>query len=113
MLTLGATQKPRQTAGLTQRVQAGIAAGQNLPRVALVADVPDDLVARRIESGAERDPQLHDAESGADVAAGLRHDVDQLLVDLVRELLQLLRLERLNVLGTLDRIENQFGLVTM
>ena len=78
-----------------------------------MAHVPDDLVARRIERGAERDGQLDHAEARADVAAGLRHDVDEALAHLVGERLQLLGLQRLDVCGTANPLENQLGLVTM
>src|SRR5205085_7131228 len=44
--TLVAPQEPRQAARLTQRRQALVAAGEDLPRVALVAHVPHDPVAR-------------------------------------------------------------------
>ena len=78
-----------------------------------MADVPDDLVTGRVERGAEGHGQLDDTEPGADVTAGLRYDVDETLPHFARELLQLLRRERLDVLGTVNRFENQLGLVTM
>ena len=47
-----------------------VAAGEHLVRIPLVPDVPHELVARRVEAVVQRDRQLDDAESGADVAAG-------------------------------------------
>src|SRR5213075_3164039 len=44
VLALIAPQKAGQAALLPQRVQPVVAAGEDLPRVALVADIPDDLV---------------------------------------------------------------------
>ena len=110
---LTAAQEAREASLLAQRVELVVAAGENLPRISLMADIPDDLVDRRIEGGAQRHRQLHDAEAGPDVAAGLRDDIDQPLPDLVGQLLQLLRRQGLDVLGIVDRLENQFGLVTM
>jgi hypothetical protein len=78
-----------------------------------MAHIPDDFVARRLEGSAEGDGQLDDAQSRADVTACLRDHVDEPLPHFVRELSELLRRERLNVFGTMDRFENQFGLVTM
>src|SRR2546427_106790 len=113
VLALSAAQKAGPPPARPQRVQPVVAAGQVLPRIALMADAPDDLAARRVEGGAERARQLDDAQAGADVTAGLRHHVDQALPDFVGQLLELLRGKRLHVLGTMDRLENQFGLVTM
>ena len=62
---------------LAQRLEVGVPAGQQLVRIALVPDVPDELVARRVEGVVERDRQLDDAKSRADVAAGARADIDQ------------------------------------
>ena len=66
-----------EPAFLPQRREAVVPAGEQLPGVALVADVPDDLVARGVEHVEQRDRQLDDAEARADVPAGLRDDVDQ------------------------------------
>jgi hypothetical protein len=43
VLALGSRLKTGETAFLPQRVQAVVAAGEHLVRVALVADVPDEL----------------------------------------------------------------------
>ena len=56
---------------------------------------------------------LDDAESGADVAAGLGHALDEPLAHFIRQLLQLGGREGFDVFGTADFLENQFGLVTM
>src|SRR5438445_788103 len=85
VLALAPPEESRQSALLPQRGEAVIAAGENLPRIALVADVPDDLVMRRIECGAQRHCQLDHAEPRADVATGMRDHVDQALAHLVRE----------------------------
>ena len=66
-----------------------VAAGEHLVRIALMPDVPDELVARRVERVVQRDRQLDDAEPGADVPAGARADVDQARADVVGELRQL------------------------
>ena len=52
-------------AELAQRPEPLEAAGQELVRIGLVAGVPDDPVARRLEQPMERDRQLDDAEAAA------------------------------------------------
>ena len=57
--------------------------GQHLVRIGLVADVPDDLVARGVEQAVERDGELAGAQIGAEVAADLADHVDDQLADLL------------------------------
>ena len=54
-----------KTARLTQASHARAAPGENLMRVGLVPDVPNQLVGGRVEHAVERDRQLDDAQSGA------------------------------------------------
>ena len=71
------------------------AAGEDLVRVGLMADVPQDLVARRVDQRVHGDGDLARAQVGAEVAADLPHGVDQQLPHLLRDRLQLvLRRER-------------------
>src|SRR5581483_11235103 len=73
--------RPLQEAGdpvlLPQRLHLAITTREELMRVALVADIPHELIAWRVEHVVERGRQLDDAESGADVAASPGADVDQ------------------------------------
>src|SRR5437867_12895481 len=99
MLALAAPQEARQPAALAQRGEALVPAGENLPGIALVPHVPDDLVARGIETVAQRHRELHHAESCADVAAGVRHDLDQPQAHLIGERLELIGWQPLDVRG--------------
>ena len=83
------------------------AAGQDLVRVGLVADVPEDLVARRVEQAVERDGQLARAEVRAEVAADLADRVDDQLADLLRDLLELLVGQLLEVFRAVDLREER------
>ena len=65
-------------------------AGKHLVDVALVADVEDELVLRRVEDAMQRDGQLDHAEVRSEMAAGLREDFDQLIAHFLRELRQIL-----------------------
>ena len=54
-----------------------------------MADVPEDLVARRLEQAVQGDGELAGAEVGAEVAADLADCVDDQLAGLLGELLKL------------------------
>ena len=71
--------------------KSAVPARQQFMRVSLMPDVPDELVARRFEGVVERDRQLDDAKSRADVAAGARADVDQTSAHVRRERAKLVR----------------------
>ena len=81
------------------------AAGEDLVRVGLVADVPEHLVARRVEQRVDRHGDLAGAEVGAEVAADLADRVDDQLAHLLGDLLQLVVVEPLEVLGAVDLVE--------
>ena len=55
----------------TQSADTVAAFGQDLMRVALVADVPDQLVLRRIKHRMDRDRQFNHAQTRAQMAARL------------------------------------------
>ena len=78
--------KPPDAAELAERVEPLVAAGQQLVRVGLVAGVPDDPVARRLEQAVEGERQLDHAERRAEVAAGRRDRLDDRLADLLGQL---------------------------
>ena len=67
-----------KAAALTQRADAIAPSGQDLVRIGLMADIPDDAVARRVEHIMQRHGQLDDPEAGAEVAARDRHGADRL-----------------------------------
>ena len=95
VLGLGDRAERREPAVLADRVEPVAAAGQDLVRVGLVADVPEDLVARRVEQAVQRDGELAGAEVGAEVAADLADRVDDQLADLLRDLRELVVVEAL------------------
>ncbi len=111
--TLGET---AQAAALAQGADAIAAPGQDLVRIALVTDVPDDDVVWRIEHMMQRHGQFDHAQGRTQMAAGLRHHVDRLGAHLVRQRLQLRQRQVVNRLGVerlkliaihrLDGVEN-------
>ena len=83
----------REALVLADRRELVAAAGEDLVRVGLVADVPEDLVARRVEQRVQRDGELAGAEVGAEVPADLADRVDDVLADLLGDLGELVLVE--------------------
>ena len=77
VFALGALGEAGQAAALAQRADAVAPAGQDLVRIGLVADVPDQPVVRRVEHVVQRHRQFDHAEAGAEMPAGDRHRVDR------------------------------------
>ena len=90
VFALGALGEAGQAAALAQGADAVAPPGEDLVRIGLVADVPDQLVVRRVEDVVQRHRQFDDAEAGAEMAAGLGDGVDRLGAQLVGQLPQLL-----------------------
>jgi hypothetical protein len=56
----------------------------------LVADIPDQPIARGLEDVMEYDRQLDDTQPCPKMAAGDRYSIDRFLAKFIRELLELL-----------------------
>ena len=78
VFALAALGEAGQAAFLAKRADAVAAAGQDLVRIGLVADVPDQPIFRRVEDVVQGDGQFDDAQPGAEMAAGDRHCIDKL-----------------------------------
>ena len=59
----------REAAPLSQRPDAVAPPGQDLVRIGLMADVPDQAVGGRVEDMVQGDRQFDDAETRAEMAA--------------------------------------------
>ena len=94
-----------QAAALAQGADAVAATGQDLVRIGLVPDVPDDAVVRRVEDVVQRDRQLDHAEPRTEMPAGARHRVDQIGAQFVGDLAQVAFLHRPEISRGLDPIE--------
>ena len=104
VLGLGDRAERRQAVVLADRLELIPTPGQDLVRVGLMADVPQDLVPGRVEDRVERHRDLARAEIGAEMAADLTDGVDDVLAHLLRDLLQLLVGEVVEVLGLVDSL---------
>ena len=87
---------------LANRLQLVAAPRQDLMRVRLVADIPEDLVARGVQQRVQRDRDLAGAEVGAEVPADFSDGVDDVLAHFLGEHLQLIVAEAVEVLGLVD-----------
>src|SRR5204863_1679725 len=85
VLALGALEKAGDPSFLAQRLHARVAPREQLVRIALMADVPDELVARRLKGRVERDRQLDHSQPRADVAPRAGADVDEARPNLLGE----------------------------
>ena len=84
--------------------------GQELVRIGLVAGIPDDAIAGRLEQAVEGDRELNDAERRAEVTARLRDGLDDGVADLDRQLGELCLIEAAKIGRVLDRRQDAHGM---
>ena len=107
VFAFGALGEAGQPAARAQRADAVPAAGQDLVRIGLVADVPDQPVARGVEHVMNGRSQLDHAEAGAEMPAGNGNRVDGFLAQLVCDLTDLFHLQLAQIVGGSDRVEKR------
>ncbi|MGY4607355.1 hypothetical protein ACVW16_005767 [Bradyrhizobium sp. USDA 4474] len=107
VVALGALGEAGQATAGAECADAVAPSGQDLVRVGLMADVPDQPVTRGIEDVVDRGGQLDHAEARAEVTAGHRDGVDGLLTQLVGDLANLLDLELAQVFRCPDGVEKR------
>src|SRR5690606_40844119 len=71
---------------LAQAAHALAPAGEDLVGIALVADVPDETVAGRVEHVVERDGEFDRSQVGRQVPAGAGYRVDDKAAQLIGQL---------------------------
>ncbi|MPM86152.1 hypothetical protein SDC9_133235 [bioreactor metagenome] len=99
----------RQAVLLPQACELPTASGQHLVHIALVPRVEDDRIVRRIESEMQRQGQFDNPQVGTQVTAGAAHVRDQELPDLGCQLIQLWTLQRAQVAGLMNRLQQGHG----
>ena len=107
VFAFGALGEAGQAAALAQRADAVAAAGENLVRIGLVADVPDQAIVRRVEHVVQRDRELDHAEPGAEVPAGYGDSVDRFLPQFIGHLAQLAGVELPEIAWRFDAVEQR------
>jgi hypothetical protein len=94
-----------EAAALTQSSDSVAPSSQDLVRIGLMADVPDDAVSRRIENIVQRHGQFDHAETGAQMSAGDRHRADGLGAQFLGDLGEVVLAELAQIGGRVDLIE--------
>ena len=107
VLALGAFGEAGQAAAHAQRADAIAPSGQDLVRIGLMADVPDQPVARGVEHVVQRHGQFDHAEAGAEMTAGRGDGIDRLLAQLVGDLTQLALFQAAEIVRSFYNIEQR------
>ncbi len=107
VIAFGSLGETGQPAAGAKRADAVAAAGQDLVRIGLVADVPDQAIARGVEHVVQRRRQFDDAEAGAEMPACNRDGIDGFLAQFVGNLPDLFHLEPAQIGRGADRIEKR------
>ena len=89
IFALGPLGEARQAAALAQGAHPVAASGQDLVRIGLMAHVPNQDIARRLEHMVQGNGQLNHAEASAQMAAGGGHGVNHLGPNLIGQLTKL------------------------
>ena len=105
VLALRPFRKPGQAAALTERANAVAATSEDLVRIALVADVPDQTVIRGVEYVVQRHRQLDDTEPCAEMATGLCDRVDGFRTQFVGKLFKLIGRQVFEIARDVDAVE--------
>ena len=109
VLGLGPRRVARQAAGLAEPLEAVPTTGDELVHVGLVAGVPHDGVAGRVEDPVQRQGELDRPEVGAEVPAVAGDRLDQHRPDLVGEHGEVGGVEPLDGFGGLDECRQKMG----
>ncbi len=105
MLGLGPARVAGDPAALPQAGECGLAAGQQLVYVGLMAGIKYDPVDRRVEYPVQCDRELYDAKVRPEMAASPGHCCDEQITDLGRQQRQLVRAQLLEVTRTRDGLQ--------
>src|SRR3546814_14841319 len=105
IVALAALGEARKAAAGPQGPDPVAAPGDDLVRIALVADVPHDLVARRVEHIMQRGGQLDDAEPRSQMPARRPNRRDNLGEQFVGDLAEVFGLQLAEVGGDMHRVE--------
>src|SRR5688572_2854567 len=100
---LGPRRERREPALLLDAPEPPPAPRQDLVRIRLVADVPDQAVVGRVVDIVERDGELDGPEAGREMPAHRAHGLDQVLAEFHRERAEVTARERPEVGRRLDR----------
>mmetsp|Transcript_13490 Transcript_13490/g.21017 ORF Transcript_13490/g.21017 Transcript_13490/m.21017 type:complete len:286 (+) Transcript_13490:2606-3463(+) len=101
--------KSRHTIELTQRRESITTASEHFVGVALMSNVPDDVILGHIEDVVESSCKFNNTERGGEVTTSFRDSLDDLPTELVGKLLELRHVKAIHVAGEFDRIKDRFA----
>src|ERR1700751_4674421 len=104
---LGAFGEAGQASALTQGANATSPPGQDLVRVSLVTDVPDQPVVRGIEHIVKRHGELHHPETGPEVPTSDRHRTDRFKAQLIRKRFEVVDGKPAEIFGCLNLVKSR------
>src|SRR4029077_5475610 len=107
VFALGAAWEGRESAVLLDGVQPIPTPGEYLVGVGLMADVPDEPVARGVEDVVQSDRQLHGAEAGGEMPAAGADALDEKLAQLGGERGQFANAQAAQIRRAADRSEQR------
>ena len=96
-----------QAAALTQGADPVASSREDLVRIGLMADVPDDAIRRRVEHIVQRDSQLDHPEARAQMPAGHRHRADGLGAQFICDLTEIALVHPAQIGGRVDLIQER------
>ncbi|KAF5407302.1 MAG: hypothetical protein Udaeo2_25770 [Candidatus Udaeobacter sp.] len=105
VFALGPQKETVEPAKLTHRIKTIEAPGKHFVDVALMTDVHNEPVVRRVEDPVQGNRQFHDTEIWAQMPSGLGKDADQLFPHFLCELWQILFAQRFDFRRRADPIE--------
>ena len=70
-------------------------------------DIPDQAVFGRVENVMQRNRQFDDPQTGAQMTARIRHDVNDFLTDLLRQIGQILQRQGAQVGRRFNRVQQR------
>ncbi len=107
VFAFGALGEAAEASALPQRADAIAPPGQDLVRVALVADIPDELVLGRVENIVDRRGQFDHAQPRSQMAPRLPDGVDHFGAQFVGQLAKLVLPQLAQIFGGIDRIQQR------
>ncbi len=107
VFAFGALGEAGEAVFLAERADALTAAGQDLVRIALVSNVEDQAIIRRLEDLVDCDRQLDDAKACPQMTTRFRHGIDHLVAHFARQLRQIAVLDGLQISRELDLVQQR------
>jgi len=93
--------KSAETAPRPQGGKLVLAAGDNLVRIGLMADIPDQFIFRRVENKMHRQRQFHGAQRRGQVTAVGRDRVDDQPADFLGQFIEFSKAQSAKIRGSL------------